>query len=517
MVVSPTFIIEYDMGKYTKEFIISHFFKDSKGLVINTKHTKRAYLEENGFDDLYDYYDDSKSLTETLYRIINDIDVRPVCPVCGNELYFNTHDGCYRFEEFCSLGCIRKSDNYVKDEYALRNVDKDVIKRLLFNNGKLVPIRCKETYLKKVHLYDALIDYYPNASSFKQVIWMILNDYKEPPKCKFDGCDEYVKFNRSKFEWTECCCDEHMYYQRSVDMYGRYIQSFDDIPNKCIESQIAVVDAYKESDEMFVDLKKHKHRKYKQREEKNYKSIDEKPEQFINMRATHQQKSIDLWKSRGLDIEYVRRGNDYNIIVHNCCKIHGDIEFTLSQFNNRSKRRDITPMCLECNPLNKRGKSNIEYIIKGILDDLKIEYIYADREFCNPYETDFYLTKYNIGIECNGIKWHSGLENYKRHVIKQHMAHNKNGKMIFIWEDEALKHKDEVKEYIIHIINGGEIKPIISSDYGHDFFFCNTHTFERVYNKDDITNDYGHWELCYILKEYNPSNDDKCECCKSKI
>ena len=56
MVVSPTFIIEYDMGKDTKEFIISHFFKDSKGLVINTKHTKRAYLEENGFDDLYDYY-----------------------------------------------------------------------------------------------------------------------------------------------------------------------------------------------------------------------------------------------------------------------------------------------------------------------------------------------------------------------------------------------------------------------------------------------------------------------------
>ena len=66
---------------YTKEFILETFYWPNG--TQNSGHCNKTWMINHGYyDDLLNYYSDSQSISETLYRIINDIDVRPVCKVC---------------------------------------------------------------------------------------------------------------------------------------------------------------------------------------------------------------------------------------------------------------------------------------------------------------------------------------------------------------------------------------------------------------------------------------------------
>ena len=46
------------------------------------------------------------------------------------------------------------------------------------------------------------------------------------------------------------------------------------------------------------------------------------------------------------------------------------------------------------------------------------------------------MPKYNIGIECNGIYWHSGINGKKRTLTKYNLAEKNNIKLLTFWEDD---------------------------------------------------------------------------------
>lgn len=381
-------------------------------------------------------------------------------------------------------------------------ITKEEILKLLCNSqGNMIPIRIRESYLRKCGIYYKVIKYCLQSKSLTQTIWMILNDYKEVPTCKLDGCNEKVRWLSPHDGFAECCCIDHANKLKSSIRYRNYNNILNEIYNNDrILEELKTVESF--DDNVKIESIKHKKRNYNNYKCKNQNNNDDR---FIKMRKTQQMKSVELWKSRGLEIEYVERinaVNGYHIIVKNCCPIHGDVEFTISEFNNRSKRRNESPMCLLCNPSTKNkinGYTNVEYVVKKILDGLNIEYKHKYMDLCNPYETDFFLPKYNIGIECNGIHWHSGLDNYKRHMIKKYIANKRNVKYYFIWEDEAILYSEILKQYLIDIINGKDVNYILETDKNYKYFYCNTHTYERVYDKKDIKSDYNHWELCYII------------------
>ena len=66
---------------------------------IEGKYDKKIY------EYLTNRYSDSSSLKETLYRIFNNIEVRPVCNICGNKLKFDNG-----FKKFCSNRCAQLSN-----------------------------------------------------------------------------------------------------------------------------------------------------------------------------------------------------------------------------------------------------------------------------------------------------------------------------------------------------------------------------------------------------------------------
>lgn len=125
-------------------------------------YTRMSWLEKH--EDIYNYlinrYNDSKSIQETIYRIVNNIDIRPVCKTCGKPVEFN----CYSrgFRTFCSnTSCIMKSKdiqdkikNTLKERYGvehqmqLKSV-KDKIKKTCLEKYGVSSYTKTDEYLQK--------------------------------------------------------------------------------------------------------------------------------------------------------------------------------------------------------------------------------------------------------------------------------------------------------------------------------------------------------------------------------
>jgi very-short-patch-repair endonuclease len=112
-------------------------------------------------------------------------------------------------------------------------------------------------------------------------------------------------------------------------------------------------------------------------------------------------------------------------------------------------------ICRNCNPIEFNG-SNLQLIIKNILDELQIAYKINDRKTINPYELDFYIEKHNIAIEVNGNYWHSetaGGKNRNYHINKSKLCQKNGIKLIHIFEDEIIFNENIIKSRLKNIFN----------------------------------------------------------------
>jgi len=102
--------------------------------------------------------------------------------------------------------------------------------------------------------------------------------------------------------------------------------------------------------------------------------------------------------------------------------------------------------CKSCNV------SNAHVAINNLLDQLNIDYIVNDRSIINPYEIDTYIDKHKIGIEVNGLYWHS-YDNLSdidsnRHINKLKLCENNNLRL-FQFTDYEIKNKFEIVKSMI--------------------------------------------------------------------
>lgn len=335
----------------TREEIINIFFKDEK---IIPQRVHENYLKKhNYYDFLNNYYNDSLSIKETLYRIYHNIDIRPVCKICGKPVTFNTNG---RFSIYCSKKC--------------QNSDPIMLQK----NKEGVSKSLKKLYKEK-------------------------------------GSEIFEK--------------------RSNSLYKHY--------GKKVNTPFAI----KEIQEKAVNTILTKY---------NVSNILQLKE-FRQSREDMQKRSIELQKKLGYNIEYIN-DDPLQIKVYNGCPIHGDICMDWSLFNNRTRisRKNYTVLCPICNP-PKNQETSIEYIIKNLLDKYNIQYIQHNRNVIKPYELDFYLPDYKIGIECNGSYWHSGYDNFLKHNNKLHLCKNKNIKLIYYWSYQIYNNIADVEIDLCNQLN----------------------------------------------------------------
>lgn len=115
------------------------------------------------------------------------------------------------------------------------------------------------------------------------------------------------------------------------------------------------------------------------------------------------------------------------------CPIHGD--FLVSP-NNHIGNGSGCPKCI--NPISKWEQEVFDFI-----SSLDIECEQSNRKILNGKEIDIFIPKYNIGIECDGLRWHN--EQYKAksyHLDKTNESEKYGVRLIHIFEDEWIFKKD---------------------------------------------------------------------------
>lgn len=159
----------------------------------------------------------------------------------------------------------------------------------------------------------------------------------------------------------------------------------------------------------------------------------------------------ELQQEKGLDVDYDPERD--MVIVHRGCPIHGDIELTTRQFNNRTQSDRIgkRPLCPICSPdrevLRSEAEDKVYEVLREIDSDTEI--LRNSRMLIGPKELDFILPEYKIAIEVNGLFWHSSLfkpKNY--HVEKRKAVADKGYNLYTFWEDTIRDDIDKIK-YIL--------------------------------------------------------------------
>ena len=447
-----------------RKFIKENFLKEDGSL--NTVKLRESYLKKYGiYEDVMNFYNDSNNISESIYRIAYDIDEKPRCKFCNKPLRY---DKGFK-NSFCSRECHKKykrtekeriekeqrrkdlNENVLSD----RELFKDYIRKYVFSeSGRYRPNWVAPEKIKErlPEVYEVLRTFYSDSESIVETIYRIVHDIEVRPTCKV--CGGHLKFNNMSFP---------RYCSRKCSNADPEV--LEKIRNSCSNS---LRKAYRERGN---EIRKKRSQSLKEHygEESispyGIKSIQNKIKETIKERygvenvltiKEHQEKAKqrtievwkDHWKKLGYDIEYLP---NEKVLVRNGCKVHGDIIISQSTFNNRMKeeRRDHTILCEICNPLDGPTTS-IESIIEDFLIENDIRYDKHNRTVIKPLELDFYLPDYKIGIECNGMYWHSELrlEDKDFHVKKLEACQEKGVQLLFFWEDQLIKKRQQIYDYI---------------------------------------------------------------------
>lgn len=144
-----------------------------------------------------------------------------------------------------------------------------------------------------------------------------------------------------------------------------------------------------------------------------------------------------------LDLPVIKYGKD-NFVENK----YLDIIDTFMSYINTTNERATT--------IIKDNNNYAEnYIIARLVEIYDDEIILHDRSSIKPFEIDIYLPKLNLGIEYNGLYWHSTEAGRipDRHLQKSIMCKNKNIRLIHIYEFESII---EQTQLLIDLIQGND-------------------------------------------------------------
>ena len=111
--------------------------------------------------------------------------------------------------------------------------------------------------------------------------------------------------------------------------------------------------------------------------------------------------------------------------------------------------------CKKCSNSN----SKLEIELRDFIESLNINVEYNTRDIIKPQEIDIYIPHKKIGIEFNGLYWHSELFVDKKYHLNKTKLCNDNGiRLIHIFEDEWIFKKEIVKSRLKNILGLSENK-----------------------------------------------------------
>jgi hypothetical protein len=101
-----------------------------------------------------------------------------------------------------------------------------------------------------------------------------------------------------------------------------------------------------------------------------------------------------------------------------------------------------------------KRKNQYEQVIEDLLTDYNVQFTKNNRSILQGKEIDFMLPEYNIGIECNGMFWHSELMGKDKwyHFNKTNDARIKNIRLIHFWDYQFDNNTSLVRSVLKHTL-----------------------------------------------------------------
>lgn len=170
-ITAPVKLIEFSAEKHNiKDYILTYLCFPGTTEMIAQRLLTNVLIKYNLLETLEHYYTDSSCIHETVYRIINDIDVRPVCKECGGPVSYSKQ---YHFAGFCSKKCQNSNTE-------MRQINSQAVSKAL---GKTWHNRRKERLAhgekittKKITNIQSKQNRYHYTDDIKQVILNMMSE-----------------------------------------------------------------------------------------------------------------------------------------------------------------------------------------------------------------------------------------------------------------------------------------------------------------------------------------------------
>jgi len=112
-----------------------------------------------------------------------------------------------------------------------------------------------------------------------------------------------------------------------------------------------------------------------------------------------------------------------------------------------------SPICRICNPINNTISIDEKEVLSYIKSVCMESIIENDRKILLGKEIDILIPQLNLGIECDGIYWHSELAGGKDkhyHLNKTNLSLDKNIQLMHIWDWEWRCKQDIIKSILLN-------------------------------------------------------------------
>lgn len=155
----------------------------------------------------------------------------------------------------------------------------------------------------------------------------------------------------------------------------------------------------------------------------------------------------EIAKKLNIDFKNISISNEF-LTIKNYCNKHDSFNISTNLFHQRWFKYD-KKICTKCYPQQKQN-SGCEIEIKNYIDSLKICQNNNNKKILKDgFEIDIYLPDYKLGIEFDGLYWHSDIyKDKKYHLNKTNECEKQGIQLLHVFEDEWINKKDIVKSII---------------------------------------------------------------------
>lgn len=380
----------------------------------------------------------------------------------------------------------------------------------IFNNPDPSGRMSKESFLFKNYKeeYNFIVEYCIKNDicdiSFKEKVYLCLNNLSSVPACKNPNCENTVKFKNSTIGYSYYCCNKcassdpdirKKVENTNIIKYGSKTPGESTIvKNKALKTNqeryggnsamSSVVIQEKSKQTLLRNWGVDNPNKSPEIINRRVKSFKENIYQY---KKTYKKTSLERygvdhpWKNKDIHIKstigtFISKNlnleksiliklenyTNYKLVsidfdkykrdVVISCNICSEI-FHINREDFQIRYKNKTTICTICNPIDTNQSGTEMQLYEFIKNNFSGEIFTNIKSIIRPSELDIYIPDLKLAFEFNGLYWHSESQKGKHyHYEKTKRCRDIGIELVHVWEDDWVYKNDIIKSIILNKI-----------------------------------------------------------------